>query len=92
MEDILATAKILRQRAGSIGMAEPEIHLDIDSTAGTALDIALDRAIDQDPGTRIMSAAGIVPTKVATGGKNDERITVRFDEILKPEELNEQRS
>jgi len=30
-EDMLATAKILRQRADSIGMAGPEIHIEGDN-------------------------------------------------------------
>ncbi len=63
------------------------LNLDIDFTAGTALDIDLDRSIDQDNATRIMSEAGTVPATVAIGGKENEHIAARFDEILQPAEL-----
>ena len=63
------------------------LNLDIDFTAGTALDIDLDRAIDQDTATRIMSDAGTVPATVAIAGQSNQHIAARFDEILKPEEL-----
>jgi len=63
------------------------LNLDIDFTAGTALDIDLERSIDQDMATRIMSEAGTVPATVAIGGKNEEHIAARFDQILQPVEL-----
>ena len=63
------------------------LNLDIDFTAGTALDIDLDRAIDQDTATRIMSDAGTLPATVAIAGQSNQHIAARFDEILKPEEL-----
>jgi len=65
------------------------LNLDIDFTAGTALDIDLDRSIDQDAATRIMSEAGAVPAVVAIGGNGNEHIAARFDEILKPEQLKD---
>jgi preprotein translocase SecF subunit len=73
--------------AGGLYYRAHGLNLDIDFTAGTALDIDLDRSIDQDTATRIMSDAGTVPATVAIGGKNDEHIATRFDEILKPEAL-----
>src|SRR5258706_4728896 len=63
------------------------LNLDIDFTAGTALDIDLDRAIDQEAATRVMSQAGTAPATVAIGGKANEHIAARFDEILQPTEL-----
>lgn len=63
------------------------LNLDIDFTAGTALDIDLDRAISQDEATRIISDAGTVPATLAVGGKQGEHIAARFDEVLKPEAL-----
>jgi len=65
------------------------LNLDIDFTAGTALDIDLDRAIDQDTATRIMSEAGTVPATVAIGGKENAHIAARFDEILQPAALKQ---
>lgn len=63
------------------------LNLDIDFTAGTALDIDLDRAISQDDATRIMADAGTVPATLAVGGAHSEHIAARFDEVLKPEAL-----
>jgi preprotein translocase SecF subunit len=61
--------------------------LDIDFTSGTALDIDLDRAIDQDTATRVISDAGTVPATLAVGGEHATQIAARFDEVLKPAEL-----
>ena len=75
--------------AGALYYRAHGLNLDIDFTAGTALDIDLDRAIDQDTATRIMSEAGTVPATVAIGGKNREYIAARFDEIVKPVKLQQ---
>ncbi len=75
--------------AGTLYYRAHGLNLDIDFTAGTALDIDLDRAIDQDTATRIMSEAGTVPATVAIGGKNNEHIAARFDGIVKPAELKQ---
>jgi len=75
--------------AGTLYYRAHGLNLDIDFTAGTALDIDLDRAIDQDTATRIMSEAGAVPATVAIGGKNNEHIAARFDGIVKPAELKQ---
>ncbi|MEI6834698.1 MAG: protein translocase subunit SecF [bacterium] len=74
--------------SGAIYYRAHGLNLDIDFTAGTALDIDLEKPIDQDTATRIMSDAGTVPATVAIGGKNNEHIAARFDEILKPADLN----
>lgn len=83
----LAFASVLTIAAGAFYYKAHGFNLDIDFTAGTALDIDLDRSIDQDVATQIMTDAGIVPATVAIGGKNNEHIAARFDEILKPAEL-----
>ncbi len=63
------------------------LNLDIDFTAGTALDIDLDRAIDQETATRLISEVGAAPDTVAIGGKDNTHIAARFDAIVKPAEL-----
>lgn len=63
------------------------LNLDIDFTAGTALDIDVNQPIDQLTAAKIMADAGTVPATVSIGGKNNQHIAVRFDEILKPNEL-----
>ncbi|HEX9453848.1 MAG TPA: MMPL family transporter, partial [Candidatus Binatia bacterium] len=52
------------------------LNLDIDFTAGTALDIDLDRAIDQETAMRVTSQAGTAPATVAIGGKANEHIAL----------------
>lgn len=73
--------------SGSLYYRAHGLNLDIDFTAGTALDIDLDRAIDQDTATRISSEAGSVPATLAVGGSHSTHIAARFDEVLKPAEL-----
>jgi preprotein translocase SecF subunit len=63
------------------------LNLDIDFTAGTALDIDLENSIEQAEAEAIMTEAGIVPATVSIGGDGNRHIAARFDEILKPEEL-----
>ncbi|MEI8026712.1 MAG: protein translocase subunit SecF [Pseudomonadota bacterium] len=74
--------------SGAIYYRAHGLNLDIDFTAGTALDIDLEKAIDQDTATQIMTEAGIVPATVAIGGESNGHIAARFDEILKPADLN----
>ncbi len=64
------------------------LNLDIDFTAGTALDIDLDTSIDQNTATKIISETGNIPDTLSVGGNNDQHIAVRFDALLKPEQLN----
>lgn len=73
--------------AGGLYYRAHGLNLDIDFTSGTALDIDLDRAIDQDSATQIMTEGGTVPATVAIGGEKNDHIAARFDEILKPESL-----
>ncbi|SDI18836.1 protein translocase subunit SecF [Pseudomonas panipatensis] len=73
--------------SGAVYYRAHGLNLDIDFTAGTALDIDLDRGIDQDRATRIMADAGTVPATLAVGGARNEHIAARFDEVLKPGEL-----
>lgn len=63
------------------------LNLDIDFTAGTALDIDIDQQITQEAAIRIMSDAGTTPATTAIGGKNMTHIAARFDEILNPAAL-----
>lgn len=73
--------------SGSLYYRAHGLNLDIDFTAGTALDIDLDRAIDQATATRISSEAGTVPATLTVGGSNATHIAARFDEVLKPADL-----
>lgn len=73
--------------SGSLYYRAHGLNLDIDFTSGTALDIDLDRSIEQDQATRIMSDAGTVPATLAVGGAQSTHIAARFDEVLKPEQL-----
>jgi preprotein translocase SecF subunit len=78
---------LLTIASGSLYYRAHGLNLDIDFTAGTALDIDLDRSIEQDTATRISSEAGSVPATLAVGGDNRTHIAARFDEVLKPSEL-----
>jgi preprotein translocase SecF subunit len=75
--------------AGSLYYRAHGLNLDIDFTAGTALDIDVDRAITQETATQIMTGAGTIPATVAVGGAQNQHIAVRFDEVLKPADLKQ---
>ncbi|MHC8333650.1 protein translocase subunit SecF [Pseudomonas sp. LB3P25] len=75
--------------SGSLYYRAHGLNLDIDFTAGTALDIDVDRAITQDIATRIMTEAGTIPATVTVGGAQNQHIAVRFDEVLKPADLKQ---
>lgn len=64
------------------------LNLDIDFTAGTALDIDLEQSVDQSLVEQVMEKGGTVPATIVIGGSKSSHIAARFDEILKPEELN----
>ncbi len=82
---VVASAVVIA--AGALYYKAHGFNLDIDFTAGTALDIDLGHAIDQDAATRVMTVAGTVPATVAIGGKDEDHIAARFDEVLKPADL-----
>jgi preprotein translocase SecF subunit len=75
--------------SGSLYYRAHGLNLDIDFTAGTALDIDVDRAITQETATQIMTGAGTIPATVAVGGAQNQHIAVRFDEVLKPADLKQ---
>ncbi|GLK90780.1 protein translocase subunit SecF [Pseudomonas turukhanskensis] len=89
MGKVAALASVLVIVSGTLYYRAHGLNLDIDFTAGTALDIDVDRAISQDAATQIMSEAGTVPATVAVGGAQNTHIAVRFDEVLKPAELKQ---
>lgn len=63
------------------------LNLEIDVTAGTALDIDLPHPIGPQHAMQIISKAGIVPASLAVGGVQHTHIAVRFDNVLQPEQL-----
>lgn len=80
---------VLTIASGALYYRAHGLNLDIDFTAGTALDIDIDRPTTQSEATQIMTAAGIVPATLAVGGTQNEHIAARFDEVLKPAELKQ---
>lgn len=84
----LAILSVLVMGIGLYSYERHGMNLDIDFTAGTALDIDLDQATDQAATEQVMENAGIVPATIIIGGNRNNHIAARFDEILKPEELN----
>ena len=82
---LLATSLILIIGIGSIAFSS--FNYDIDFKAGTALDVTLPTAIDQENATSIMEDAGIPPATVAVGGKDSNQIAARFDDVLTHEQV-----
>ena len=82
---LIATSLILVIGIGSI--ASSSFNYDIDFKAGTALDVTLPTAINQENATSIMEDAGIPPATVAIGGKDSNQIAARFDKVLTDEQI-----
>lgn len=82
---LIAASLILVIGIGSI--ASSSFNYDIDFKAGTALDVTLPAAIDQENATSIMEDAGIPPATVAIGGKDSNQIAARFDNVLSQEQI-----
>jgi preprotein translocase SecF subunit len=72
---------------GALSYNEHKLNLDIDFTAGTALDIDVDRPVDLATATNIITSAGTSPATVAIGGQNNTHIAARFDEVLASNDL-----
>ena len=82
---LLAASMILIIGIGSIAFSS--FNYDIDFKAGTALDVTLPTAIDQENATSTMEDAGIPPATVAVGGKDSNQIAARFDDVLTHEQV-----
>ena len=82
---LLAASVILIIGIGSVAFSS--FNYDIDFKAGTALDVTLPTAIDQENATSTMEDAGIPPATVAVGGKDSNQIAARFDDVLTHEQV-----
>ncbi len=82
---LIATSLILIAGMGSIALSS--FNYDIDFKAGTALDVTLPAAIDQENATSIMEDAGIPAATVAIGGTDSNQIAARFDSVLTHEQI-----
>lgn len=67
---------------GGLSLAKRHLNLGIEFKPGTALDVTIDRAIGQDEATVLIASAGIAPATVAIGGKDQNAIAARFDNVL----------
>ena len=73
---------------GAFTLITSPLNLDIDFKAGTALDVTIPQAIDQEKATSIMEDAGINPATVVIGGDQSNQIAARFDSVLDAPEVN----
>ena len=67
---------------GGVMVATAPLNYDIEFKAGTALDIQIDKPISQGQATAFIAAAGTPPATVAIGGKSQNLIAARFDDVL----------
>jgi SecD/SecF fusion protein len=80
-------ASVLFVIAGAVAIATRPLNYDIEFKAGSALDIKLDRAISQEDATDLMYSAGVAPATVAIGGRDQNLIAARFDDVLQPADV-----
>ncbi len=74
---------------GSWTLLTTPLNLDIDFKAGTALDVTISQAIDQEKATRLIEDTGVSPATVAIAGDKSNQIAVRFDDVLQADEINQ---
>lgn len=60
----------------------------VDFKSGTTLDISVGQAIDKAKAEEIIKNAGFEAAGITVGGANSERLSARFDKVLKADEVN----
>lgn len=70
---------------GAISLLVQQLNYGVDFKAGTALDLTLPRAVDQATAERIVRSTGYEPSSLSVGGNGNNRISMRFEEILDPD-------
>lgn len=85
----LAVVSVAVVALGGWAYTQHGLNLDIDFTAGTALDIDLPQAGEQMTVTQMMTDAGTVPATVSIGGADNRHIAARFDQVLTPDALQQ---
>jgi preprotein translocase subunit SecF len=64
------------------------LNYGVDFKAGTTLDINVGKATDQAKATEVFKSSGIEPSNPPTiGGTSNDRVSARFDKVLKQEEV-----
>ncbi|MBB3113235.1 SecD/SecF fusion protein [Paenibacillus phyllosphaerae] len=63
-----------------------QFNYGVDFKAGTSLDIIVGQKITQQEASDIIEEAGFTPSSITVGGDNQERVSVRFEEVLSSDE------
>lgn len=63
-----------------------QLNFGVDFKAGTSLDVALGTTIDRETAEKVVVDAGFEPSTVTVGGERGDRVSLRFDRILDPDQ------
>lgn len=58
------------------------LHYGVDFKSGTSIDISVGKSITEEEADKIFQEAGFTPVIRTVGGENNNRVSVRYDEIL----------
>jgi preprotein translocase subunit SecF len=64
------------------------LNFGVDFKAGTSLDITVGKTLDKTKVEQIFKDAGYVPAITTIGGDKSDRVTARFDKVLKLDDVN----
>lgn len=78
-------ASLIVTALGAASLLVQQLNYGVDFKAGTALDITLPSPVDQTTAVRIVSSAGYAPSSLSVGGNDNNRVSMRFEEILDPD-------
>jgi preprotein translocase subunit SecF len=71
---------------GILTMLIFNLNYGVDFKAGTTLDISVGQTIDKEKALQIIEGEGFANPLITVGGDDNDRVTVRFDKVLKEEE------
>ncbi|QAY65187.1 protein translocase subunit SecF [Paenibacillus protaetiae] len=73
---------------GIISLLVFQLNYGVDFKAGTNMDITVGKTTTQAESIELLKQAGYDKVKLTVGGNNNERVSVRFDEVLPQDKVN----
>lgn len=82
---IFFTFSIVVTIAGVISMLLFNLNYGVDFKAGTNLDLSMGKQVASADIESVIAKSGLHPTSVTVGGENQNRVSIRFEEVLNAE-------
>ncbi|MBH5317123.1 protein translocase subunit SecF [Paenibacillus sp. GSMTC-2017] len=74
--------------AGIVSLLLFQMNFGVDFKAGSNMDISVSKAVTQQQVTEALTTAGYGEAAHTVGGANNDRISIRFDDVLNQEQTN----